>query len=314
MLGENTDIIQYDNDKCIIKANNDNIDLIKENILDNIKLDNISNFISEISKNGTYQFVNAPKGGYLYQYADGTVSGIWRNADNGKILEHGHLKKVGMNVGNVCKLAANQAMFAYIIVQLDEINKKLDIILEGMHNDRIAQIDGAIRTFEHFEDARDENFISVVQQIETGISQLEKELNQLSNKLSPNSKFSDNWLAFKKNKENEKTHNQFVETVSWIFKGYETLFKINQMSGKNAGAEHLINFLQAGKWKELSELARGLEYKKTQLGYPEERWEKIEKEKPILVKNLRNMIDIEKKEINEYIIEFKGDYLLEVLK
>ncbi|MDR1315282.1 MAG: hypothetical protein LBK13_00290 [Spirochaetales bacterium] len=104
-----------------------------------------------------------------------------------------------MNVGNICKLAANQAMFAYIIVQLAEINQKLDLILEDLHNDRIIKIEGAVRAYEHL-DGSDANIENIVLQIETGISELEKELNQLSNKLDPNAKFGDNWL-FSNNRE-----------------------------------------------------------------------------------------------------------------
>ena len=313
MSGENGDIIQYDNDKCIIKANKDNIDFIKKKILDNIKIDNMPDLIKKISKTKTYQFVAIPKEGYLLKYPDGTFSPLWRDKVTKRFLPQEHLKEVGMDVGNVCKLAANQAMFAYIIVQLEEVNKKLDIIMEDMQNDRISGIAGAIKAFEHYEGKNNESYSNIVLQIETGIAELERKLSQSFNKLNPNAKFSENW-GKSKNKENEKIHKLFSDSVYWIFKGYETLLKIDQLSGKNTGTEHLIQFLQTGKWKELSELARGLEYKKSEFGYPEDRWIKIEKEKPLLVKNLKNVIDIEEKEINEYIIEFKGDDLLEVLK
>jgi len=314
----NTDIVKYEEDKCIIRANEDNLNIIKDNIFKYIKPDNIAGFLSEINKSGMYRFVNNPKGGYLYKYTDGTVSGVWRNSDTGKILEHGQLKEVGIDIGNVCKAAANQAMFAYIVVQLDEISQKLDLILEGQHNDRIAKIEGAIRAYEHL-DGRDGGMIdNIVLQLETGITELEKELNQLSGKLDPNAKFTkakitDNWISSKE-KEIEKIHKQFVEDVGCIFQGYQTLLKIDVKIGKTTGAERLIEFLETGKWKELSELARGLPYKKSESGYPEERWVKIDTEKPAMIKNLRNMIDFENKKINEYIIEFKGEHLMEALK
>ena len=57
-----TDIVQYEEDKCIIRANDDNLDIIKENIFNNIKLDNVTNLLSEINKSETYQFVNNLKG------------------------------------------------------------------------------------------------------------------------------------------------------------------------------------------------------------------------------------------------------------
>jgi hypothetical protein len=307
----NTDIIRYENGKCVVAATEDNIGIIKENILKNIKLDNLSSFISEINRSGIYQFVHIPKGGHLQQYGK-EVGGVFYDA-NGKILKHGRLKEMGVNVGNICKIAANQAMFAYIIIQLNEINQKLDLILEGQHNDRIAKIDGAIRAYEHL-DRENSNIENIILQIETGIAELEKELNQLSKKLNPKAKFGDNWLFSDKGKEIERTHNQFVEAIGWIFKGYETLLKINVKRGKFTGAEHLISFLETGRLKELAELARGLPYKKSEFGYPEERWEKINVEKPTMVKNLRTMIDFEKKAIDQYAIEFKGEDLLEALK
>lgn len=311
MEGNNTDIIRYENGKCIVAATNDNMSIIKKNILNNIKADNLTSFISEISSSGTYRFVNKPKGGHLQQYGK-EVGGVFYDV-NGKILKHGRLQQVGVNVVNICKIAANQAMFAFIIVQLNEINQKLDLILEGQHNDRIAKIDGAIRAYEHL-NIENSNTENIILQIETGISELEKELNQLSNKLNPNAKFGDNWVFSNKTKENEKTYNQFVESVGWIFKGYETLLKIDTTNGKITGAEHLVKFLEAGKWRELSELARGLPYKKSEFGYPEERWKKIILEKPNMVQNLTKMIELDKKSIDEYAIEFKGKDLLEALK
>lgn len=312
-MKNNTDIVKYEKDKCIIRATEDNLDIIKENIFKYVKPDNIAGFLSEINKSGMYRFINNPKGGYLYKYSDGTVSGVWRNSDTGKILEHGQLKEAGIDIGNVCKAAANQAMFAYIIVQLDEINQKLDLILEGQHNDRIAKIEGAIRAYEHL-DGRDSGIIdNIVLQLETGITELEKELNQLSNKLDPKVKLLDNLISSKE-KEIEKIHKQFVEDIGYIFQGYQTLMKIDVKIGKTTGAEHLIEFLETGKWKELTELARCLPYIKSEFGYPEDRWEKIDTEKPVMIKNLRNMIDFEKKKVNEYIIEFKGKHLLEALK
>ena len=213
----------------------------------------------------------------------------------------------------MCKIAANQAMFAYIIIQLDEINQKLDLILEGQHNDRIAKIEGAVKAYEYLE-GKDGGFENIVLQLETGIAELERELKQLSNKLDPNAKLNDNWFKSSKEKENKKIYNQYTEAVGWTLKGYQTLLKIDSKIDKMTGTEHLINFLENGKWKELAELARGLPYEKSEMGYPEECWEKINAEKPVILKNLRNMIDFEKREVNEYVIEFKGEHLLEALK
>jgi tetrahydromethanopterin S-methyltransferase subunit B len=308
-----TDIVKYEEDKCTIRATDDNLNTLKENIFKNIKLDNITNLLSEIKKSGLYRFVNNSEGGYLYINADGTTSGVLRKEGTTKIHEFGKLEKGGIDIGNVFKIVANQAMFAYIIVQLDEINQKLDLILEGQHNDRIARIKGAIEAYEHF-DGRECNTEGFVSEIEIGISQLRSELNQMSNKLDPNAKFKDNWPKANKEKEIKETYNKFVEAVGWIFKGYQTLLKIDSKNNKMTGAEHLIEFLETGKWKELAKLARGLPYKKSEVGYPEERWEKINTEKPFMIKNLRNMIEFEKRKINEYIIEFTGEHLLEVLK
>ena len=312
-MKNDTDIVKYEEDKCIVRATDDNLAVFKENIFKYIKPDNITSLLSEIKKSGIYRFVNNSEGGYLYKNADNTISGVLRKEGTTKIHEFGKLKEVGINIGNVCKIAANQAMFAYIIVQLDEINQKLDLILEGQHNDRIATIEGAIEAYEHF-DGRECNTENIVLQIETGISELEKELNQLSNKLDPNAKFKDNWLKSNKEKEIKETYNKFVEAISWIFKGYQTLLRIDSKIDKMTGVEHLIEFLETGKWKELSKLARGLPYVKSEVGYPEERWEKINTEKPVMIKNLRNMIDFEKRKVNEYTIEFTGEHLLEALK
>lgn len=115
-------------------------------------------------------------------------------------------------------------------------------------------------------------------------------------------------------KEIEQIHNQFAEAVGWIFKGYETLLKIDIKIDKLTGMERLIRFLETGRWKELAELARGLPYKKDEFGYPEKRRRKINAEKPGMIKNLKGMVDFEKKTVNEYAIEFKGEDLLEALK
>jgi predicted transcriptional regulator len=313
MTKDITDIIRYAEDKCVIRANDDNLDIIKENIFNYINTENIANLLSEINKAGTYQFVNNLEGCSLYINADGTTSGVLRKTDSTKIHEWGKLEKVGINAGNMCKIAANQAMFAYIIVQLDEISQKLDLIMEGQHNDRIAKIEGAVKAYEYLE-GRDSGIDNIILQLVTGIAELEKEMNQLSGKLNPNAKFKDNWFSSSKEKENIKIYNQFTEAVGWIFKGYQTLLKIDSKNDKMTGTEHLIEFLEKVKWEKLAELARGLPYEKSKIGYPEERWERINAEKPAIIKNLRNMIDFEKREVNEYVIEFKGEQLMEVLR
>ena len=313
---DNTQIIKIENDTCILNANSENVHDIVDNVLKNIKFENITNLISEVNKAGLYRFAITPEGGYLYQYTDGTVSGVWRNNDTGKILKHGKLKQVDVNLGNIFKIAANQAMLAFIIVQLNEINEKLDLLLQGQHNDRIAEIDGAIKSYEYY--ANDKNpdkskYMSIILNIETGISKLESELNQLSDKLNPKAKFSDNWFS-DKNKSNLKNYNRFTESIGWIFKGYETLMKIDLSYNEHTGVDHFISFLENGKWDKLAEFARGMPYKKDINGYyPEEKWEKISKDKPVMIDNLNNMVYLEKTDIPKYEIEFNGNTLVEAL-
>jgi hypothetical protein len=314
------DIVEYKDDKCIIKADNDNTDvinIIKEEVFNNLKIDNIGSFISEINKGDIYRFKYTPENGYLFEYPDGSVSGVWRNKDTGRILEHGRLEKIGQNIGNICKIAANQIMLACIIMQLDEINNKIDIILESLNNDRIGLISGGIVAFESFDTSTNSNinnYMNIVLQIATGIEQLVIELNRLSDKLNPKANRKENWFKDNKNKENKKNHDYFTKSIFWIFKGYETLLKIDMLTGKHTNAEKFIEFLETFKWEELTELARGLPYEKSEYGYPEERWENINTKKPMLVNDIRRMIDSDKENINEYVIEFKGETLLEVLK
>ncbi|MDR1315283.1 MAG: hypothetical protein LBK13_00295 [Spirochaetales bacterium] len=51
-MKSNTDIIQYKDGKCIVRATNDNMAILKRNILKNIKTDNFVDFISEITVPG----------------------------------------------------------------------------------------------------------------------------------------------------------------------------------------------------------------------------------------------------------------------
>jgi hypothetical protein len=301
-------LLEYEGEHCLIRANSQNISQIQDIMRNNFKIDNIAGLISEIKPKGLYSFVSVPDGCQLYHYPDGTVSGVFRG-NKGQIKAHAKLKQAGINAGNIFKIAANQVMFAYIIVQLKEINEKLDFIIQGQHNDRIAEIEGAIRAYEHH--LKDNSVI--ITQIETGIAKLEKEINQLAGELDPNAKFGNNWLWKTKNEEIAKTYKTYSESIAWIFKGYETLLKIDMLSGISAGKERFIEFLETSEWKKLADYARGLPYKKTDGLYPEERWEKISREKSNIVHNLKLLNNIGQKTAMKYEIELKGTELLEVL-
>jgi hypothetical protein len=319
MAGRN--LVKVETDKCIIELNNldkNGIDKVKNNILENIKIDNLHSILHDINKNSIYQIAYWPDGGNLTKNADGTITAVFRD-ESGRILQHGRLKNAGPDFVNLSKTVANQIMLMHIIAQLNEINVKLDNIIKGQHDDRISEIEGAIKTYNYLsdDDKSDLKIMNnIILQLTTGITKNERELKNELNDIDPNVKFSDNW-ASSKNKIIEKKHFHITETIFWIIKGYETLIEwdinYNKKNMYNNSVEEFIQFLYNGKWEELIMFARALPYKKNEfISYPEEIWENINTKKPDMINVMKNQLKIKKNEIKEYVISARGSTLLEV--
>jgi hypothetical protein len=314
--------IIVEKDRCIInmdKIDDNSMEKVDKDILKNIKIDNIHSIVHEISKNGIYQIAYWPKGGHLTENTDGTITVVFRD-ENGKILQHGKIKKVGPDLVNISKAIANQVMLVYIIAQLKDINIKLDNIIKGQHDDRISEIEGAIKTYNCFsnDDKSEANIVvPIILQIQTGIAKLERELKNEFNELEPNAKFSDNWVSDKNDEIKTKYYN-IAESISWIIKGYEVLIdwdiNHNIKNRYNNSVEEFIQFLDNGKWNKLVDFSRALPYKQnSNIGYPEEIWENINNRKPEMIEILKKQLKLENNDIKEYIFETNGSKLLEVL-
>jgi hypothetical protein len=308
--------IIVEKDRCIInldKLDDNNMEKVNNEILKSIKVDNIHSIVHEISKNGIYQIAYWPKGGHLTKNTDGTITVVFRD-------ENGKIKEVGSDLVNISKAIANQVMLVYIIAQLKDINIKLDNIIKGQHDDRISEIEGAIRTYNCFssDDKSEANIVTpIILQIQTGIVKLERELKIEFNELDPNAKFSDNWVSDKNDELKTKYYN-IAESVSWIIKGYEILIdwdiNYNIKNIYNNSVEEFIHFLDNGKWNELVNFSRALPYKRnSNIGCPEEIWENINNRKPEMIGILKKQLKLENNAIKEYIFETNGSRLLEVL-
>ncbi len=236
------------------------------------------------------------------------------------MIEHGRLKSVGPNLTNLCKIAVNQALMGAVLVQLDEINEKISLIIQGQHDDRISEISGAIKSYEDckiLKEKKDINYDYFIYKLNTGVIKLEKELYRLLRGYSPKIKFTDNWFS-NKNKKNKELYHHCRETILWILKGYITLFEINNTLSEykkdiniKSFNKDFIKFLEEeDKWEILKNLSRGLEYKKNFRGlYPEEEIEEIINYKNLMKKELNISLNSKK---NYYIIG-KGKMIKEVL-
>lgn len=316
----NRNLIVVENEKCIVNYDNlNNINIkqsIYDNILANLKIDNIHALIQEINKNGIYQIAYWPEGGHLTENQDGTITAVFRD-EKGKILQHGKLKQIGPDLVNISKALANQVMLAYIISQLKEINIKLDSIIKGQHDDRISEIEGAIKTYSYLsqEDKRDAS--NIVLQIRTGIAKIQREINNELRNFDPNAKFSDNWVS-NKSKEVEKRYYNISECIYWIIKGYEILMDwdviYNTKNIYNNSVEEFMQFIENQYWHRLIDISRALPYKKNDnIGFPEEMWGNMIKKRPEMMVSLKNQLYINNNNIKEYVIETNGTKLLEVL-
>lgn len=315
---EDRNLVKIDTDKCVIELNNsdeDSTKRVKSGILSKIPSDFLRNIMHEINrnKNGIYQIAYFPKGGNITQNADGTITAVFRD-ESGKILEHGKLKSVGHDIANISKSVANQIMLMYVVAQLNEVIAKLDFIIKGQHDDRISEIEGAIKTYNSLslEDKSDINkTLDIVNQINTGISKLDRELKSHFIDIDPKAKFSDNWIS-DKNQMIEKKHEFISDAVYWIIKGYEVLIEwdinCNVKKDDKNSIDNFIQFLEKYKWEELRLFARALPVtqKESKNIFPEEIWENLHNVKESQLKNNKN-------EIEEYAISANGNKFLEVL-
>jgi|GEM_PF-4494141 len=73
----------------------------------------------------------------------GTYPSVVRGS-KGKILEHPEWKRVGPDMAKAAKAVGMQVLLVSIAIKINEIDKKITGVIHGLHNDRIAEIEGGI--------------------------------------------------------------------------------------------------------------------------------------------------------------------------
>ena len=237
-------------------------------------------------------------------------------------METGKLRKVGPDYYNIFKLAANQIMMMQIIELLNEVNAKLEIIIQGQHDDRISKIEGAVNHYNSLsapDRLNKDRVDSIVSPIYEGIASLKREIRTLFTDSDPHAKFRDNWPSLGKNKGDknkviENNHRIISEDINWIIKGYGVLIEWDvNFNTNNENIKEFISFIENGKWEELRQFARALPYKKNSGGiFPEEVWGNLYERKDEIMGHMNNLLKNNHTEINEYVISADENKFLEV--
>ncbi len=114
-------------------------------------LTGIPEVLRTLNPDETYKIVSKFK---PTQGADGFCSAVIRK-NNGEIVEHVKLQKVGPSLVKCATAIGSQILLISIAMQLNRVEKGISEILEGLHDDRMAEIAAGKNQYDLASDAKD---------------------------------------------------------------------------------------------------------------------------------------------------------------
>lgn len=109
-------------------------------------MESTPDIIKHLNPDDLYRIKSIPEGAELFVDKNGDLTGTCRK--NGKWAGHVRLEKMGPQLAQLAKGLGQQIVLVHIANQLHDIKIEINQIKCGLHDDRIAIIEGALATIE----------------------------------------------------------------------------------------------------------------------------------------------------------------------
>ena len=173
----------------------------REAVLSELRcLSGIPEIVRTLNPDTVYKIVCSPEGGKLYTDTTGNLKGVFYK--DGKIIQHAKLRVVGPSLVKCATAIGSQILLIHIAMQLHSVEKKIDKVIEGQHDDRISEIYSGVSQYKQAMRAQDTERQSrliehAIQTLTTGIEKTSRSLKrQIKEMPEPEHGFGDNWPIF----------------------------------------------------------------------------------------------------------------------
>ena len=200
--------------------------------------------VSSLNQDTIYKLVLAPDGAKLFKDAQGNLKGVFYK--DGKIVEHAKFQEIGPSMFKAAKAIGTQIVLISIVMQLNDIEEKVEKIFRELHGDRLAEIESGISLFRQAcamqsSDKREQLILHAISDLTRGfektVSALARQINELPDqKLS----FFDNWLG-DKSRQAEERHKIAAESFSACLNGLQTLARCHFFLDEQDAALKLVD-------------------------------------------------------------------------
>ncbi len=274
----------------------ENYSKTREKVLNNLKFFNgVPEIVKNLNPDAVYKIVLQPEGGKLFKDAAGNIQGVFYK--NGKIVEHAKFKAVGPNLLKAATAIATQALLIHIAVQLNRVEKKIDRIIDELHNDRISEIQTGIDLYEQAIsmksiEKRDGQLNNAIQSLTTGLNKSMRSLKiQIGEIPDAENGFFDNFLKKKSDIVAEKyrpAEETFLACIAGIKTLSECYIALDEGDAGLGALSKYIKELNSNNIKDVAKKARILPKKGQFL--PEESWKAFAENAPQLLKAQESLI------------------------
>ena len=201
----------------------------REAVLSELRcLSGIPEIVRTLNPDAVYKIICSPEGGKLYTDTAGNLKGVFYK--DGKIVQHAKLRAVGPSLVKCATAVGSQILLISIAMQLNHIEKAIDKIITGQHDDRIAEIYSGADQYKRAMRAQDTEQQSrlvenAIQTVTTGIEKTARSLKrQIADMPEPGDDFWYDWPGRKdRTKQAEKKFRFVEESFQACIIGIQTL-------------------------------------------------------------------------------------------
>ncbi len=270
----------------------------------------------ELNADEVYKIVSFPDGGQLYKDAAGNFKGVFYK--DGKILEHTKFQAVRPSLVKAATAVGSQILLVSIAMQLNRIEGSIAKLFSELHNDRIAEINAGISSYEQalstsLENTKHSLITNAISVLNTG---LEKSIASLKQQIAdaPDTRLGlfDNW----KSNKSERSGQAFMlaqESFQACLLGIQTLANCYVCLGEPLAAANALrtyvekldscDIAAAVKKARLAPAANGV--------FPELPWNSYIKQKSFFDEKISECEILANDEFERIEIEIKPKELLE---
>lgn len=265
-----------------------------------------------------FRLVLKPEGGKMFKDAQGNMRAVWYN-DKGKIMQQARLQDVESDLLKPAKALGAQAALLNISVQLAEIDKKLDMMQLGLHDDRVSEVEGGINLFQDALIAESDLFKiatlnNATQSLHVALPKLIRAAKrEIASLPSSEGGFLQDW-GKTNTKAAQKKFPIIHELVEKIMKGSAALVQSYSLQGEHKLAasrmQKIVLELKAIDFKTVADQARLLPYIANKVE-PEKIWLDLARKQKELNRAMESSAELMEGNIKELSFEMKPSMLID---